>query len=559
MKKLILFIAGLLIVFIAADTGKVLAENGTNDMDNPVKIICSPDLYQLTKEWTEGFGNSTAFEIQVVEPDDMAYEMRDGEHVALVSESCIKRFTDESSWRVVIGRNVFVPVINSNNPFIERLRISGIPAVKFTEIFTENHESYWNILDEKGSGYKINRYFSTEESAMEALSEFMRTTKNGFSNIPLKDGSQLAAAIQNDIYALGFCKLSDITDPLSGEILSNISLVPIDRNNSGKIEHFEDIYGNLNDFARGVWIGKYPKSLVGNIYAAGNSARVNTGEASFLKWVVTDGQKTLEPYGYSTLVGAEKQSILEKLNKPYIFPESQNNYASVFMFLIIFLFIVIAVFVAGFVINSYRKKILQKADHGTGKLINESELSFPNGLYFDRTHTWAFMEKNGSVRVGIDDFLQHITGNYTRVKMKKQGEKIKKNEQLLSLIQDGKQLNVYSPVSGTIIGVNKSLANEPTLINSSTYDEGWLYMIEPSNWLREIQFLKMAEAHQEWLKAEFIKLKNFLLAKNNITTQAGVHFVMQDGGALTKNVLQEMGPKVWEDFQKDFMDNCGIN
>jgi len=84
-------------------------------------------------------------------------------------------------------------------------------------------------------------------------------------------------------------------------------------------------------------------------------------------------------------------------------------------------------------------------------------------------------------------------------------------------------------------------------------------MIEPANWLREIQFLKMAEGHKEWLKAEFIKLKNFLSARNFITTQAGVQFVMQDGGAVADHVLQEMGPEVWEDFQKDFMDNCGIS
>ena len=61
------------------------------------------------------------------------------------------------------------------------------------------------------------------------------------------------------------------------------------------------------------------------------------------------------------------------------------------------------------------------------------------------------MEQNGIVKVGIDDFLQHITGPITRIKMKNEGDKVKKGEQILSLIQNGKQLNIYAPVSGTII------------------------------------------------------------------------------------------------------------
>ena len=55
------------------------------------------------------------------------------------------------------------------------------------------------------------------------------------------------------------------------------------------------------------------------------------------------------------------------------------------------------------------------------------------------------------VRIGIDDFIQHITGPLTKVKMKNPGEKVKKGEPILSIIQNGKLLNINSPVSGTII------------------------------------------------------------------------------------------------------------
>ncbi|MCX6223699.1 MAG: hypothetical protein NTV01_02940 [Bacteroidia bacterium] len=82
--------------------------------------------------------------------------------------------------------------------------------------------------------------------------------------------------------------------------------------------------------------------------------------------------------------------------------------------------------------------------------MNESNLIVPKGLYFDKTHTWAFMEKDGTVKVGIDDFLQHVTGAITSIKMKKPGEKIKKGEHILTIVQNGKRLNICAPLSGII-------------------------------------------------------------------------------------------------------------
>jgi len=42
--------------------------------------------------------------------------------------------------------------------------------------------------------------------------------------------------------------------------------------------------------------------------------------------------------------------------------------------------------------------------------LNENSILAPGGLFYDKTHTWAFMEENGQVKIGINDFLQHVTG-----------------------------------------------------------------------------------------------------------------------------------------------------
>lgn len=558
MKKLIFLIAGWVGIFLIAGFGIVIAQNFEKKPDKPTKILCTPDLLKLTKQWTITYNKDAKFEVQVMNPDDLSYEMRDGEHVAFVSEGSYSKLDDKSDWKIILGRNVIVPVVNANNPCIGQIRESGISAAKLADVFAGNQKADWGFIDEKGAGHPIIMQLSDDKFVADALVNFLGTGKPILTGNSKKSGREIASAVQQDIYALGFCKLTDIIDPENGEIMGNVALLPIDRNSSGKIEHFEEIYGNIFDFTRGVWIGKYPPSLVENIYAVGNTTRLNPDEAAFVKWVVTGGQNLLEPMGFTSLASAEKQSTLEKWNTPVTYPVAKNTYASAPIVIFIIAIFIVMGLLAGLFFYRSKKPLTGNINGEPGNDSGERPLTFPKGLYFDRSHTWAFLEKNGNVRIGIDDFLQNIAGNFTRVKMKAPGDKIKKNETLMSVIQNGKQLNIYSPVSGTIIGVNDALGSEPSLINSSPYNDGWVCMIEPANWLREVQLLKMAESHKEWLKAEFIKLKDFLSSRMPDHSGLAPQFALQDGGVIKGHVLEEMSPEVWEDFQKEFMDHCGV-
>jgi len=225
------------------------------------------------------------------------------------------------------------------------------------------------------------------------------------------------------------------------------------------------------------------------------------------------------------------------------------------------IYIIIALFVSGFIIVTTVRYIIRKKSTLTDQLstnppvFDEKSVVVPKGLYFDKSHTWAFMEIDGNVRIGIDDFLQHITGPVTRIKMKYPGEMIKKGEKIFSVIQNGKQLAIHSPVSGTIKAQNEMLATDTSSINASPYSDGWVYLIEPANWIRETQFMVMAERYREWLRYEFSRLKDFFAASLKANTRDYAHVVLQDGGTVKDNILADFGPEVWEDFQTNFIDS----
>lgn len=181
-------------------------------------------------------------------------------------------------------------------------------------------------------------------------------------------------------------------------------------------------------------------------------------------------------------------------------------------------------------------------------------LNIPQGIYFNRNHTWAHLGESGSAKVGLDDFLQHVIGDLQLSGLKKAGDPIAKGELLAEIKQDGKKLNVFSPISGVVLETNATLAEEPDLINDDPYLKGWLYQIKPSDWIRDTSSCLLAEKASEWSEKEITRFKDFLSmgAMRKYSSEPAM-LVLQDGGEIVDHVLSELPDEVWKDFQEEFL------
>lgn len=209
------------------------------------------------------------------------------------------------------------------------------------------------------------------------------------------------------------------------------------------------------------------------------------------------------------------------------------------------------------IIKNYNKKSKEivnstKSEHCS---FNENSILFPKGLFYDKTHTWSFMQENGTVRIGVDDFLLHITGTINKIKIKKSGDKIVKGEHIFSIIQNGKQLNINAPISGVIKSYNSHLLENPEIINYSPFIDGWIYNVEPSNWNKDIKFLILAEKYKEFLKNEITRLKDYLSSSKLLFNNDISFVVLQDGGELKDNLLEDFSPEAWEEFQVKYLNS----
>jgi glycine cleavage system H lipoate-binding protein/ABC-type phosphate transport system substrate-binding protein len=559
MKKITCLLAGVLILCTFNSAGNDTIKRSNTYNTNSMNIGCTSDLSSITHQWSKDFCKThPEFNINIITVDQsgMSDFSLSEENLCIISDNYFRNIDNKGSI-MVIGRDILVPVISANNPFLDKINLQGVSVNRLQSFLNTPGSFYWSSLVDNNAQLPINFYSIKNESSESEVDGFPGIKMNVINGKEVENSEEFIKIIQNDPYAIGFCKLNDIIISGNQDFAANIKLLPIDKNGNGKMDYFENIYSNLNDFVRGVWIGKYPKSLVKNIYVLIKESQNDENETAFLKWVLTDGQQILAQNGYTELPFNESQSEIESLLvKDNNMETEQDQYAGLKAGLFI-LFILMITGIILYIIITKRtksnKSLLSKINQASG-ILKETELMSPNGLYYDKTHTWAFMEKDGIVKVGIDDFMQHLTGPYTRIKMKNPGEFVKKNEYLLSLVQEGKQLNIYAPFSGKIIDINEILITEPTRVNLSPYNDGWVYKISPNNWLREIQFLQMVGNYREWLKNEIIRIKDFLTTTvNGKSTEYGV-VTFQDGGELSDNILKDLGPEVWEDFQKQFID-----
>jgi glycine cleavage system H protein len=105
----------------------------------------------------------------------------------------------------------------------------------------------------------------------------------------------------------------------------------------------------------------------------------------------------------------------------------------------------------------------------------------PPNLRYTRTHEWIAIEED-KVRIGLTDYGQLDIGEVLYVEyLLDKNEEEKEQGSIIMRLETPKQIKEISlPISGIIIDINTRLDEEPELINTSPYKEGWLLLLDPT-------------------------------------------------------------------------------
>ena len=133
--------------------------------------------------------------------------------------------------------------------------------------------------------------------------------------------------------------------------------------------------------------------------------------------------------------------------------------------------------------------------------IDKFTFRVPKGLYFNDAGAWVRLE--GSVaRLGLSDFAQQRSGDMAFAEVKPVETLLKPGDEFASIETIKVNVILPSPVTGVIAEINHALEDAPELINQDPYGEGWLVVVELTDWDNDTSRLLDADAYYALIKRQ---------------------------------------------------------
>jgi glycine cleavage system H protein len=122
-------------------------------------------------------------------------------------------------------------------------------------------------------------------------------------------------------------------------------------------------------------------------------------------------------------------------------------------------------------------------------------MNVPDDLLYTETHEWIKPEGE-NVRVGITDHAQSELTDVVYVELPKMDRQANAKEAIAVVESVKAASDIYAPVKGTVIEVNKALEADPGLINREPYGQGWIFVLKIDN-ADDLKQLKDASAYKK--------------------------------------------------------------
>jgi glycine cleavage system H protein len=104
-------------------------------------------------------------------------------------------------------------------------------------------------------------------------------------------------------------------------------------------------------------------------------------------------------------------------------------------------------------------------------------MNVPDDLYYTESHEWVRVEGENA-RVGITDHAQAELTDVVYVELPKMGAAAEAKGQIAVVESVKAASDIYAPVKGTVVEVNKALEGNPALINTDPFGDGWIFVLK---------------------------------------------------------------------------------
>lgn len=168
-------------------------------------------------------------------------------------------------------------------------------------------------------------------------------------------------------------------------------------------------------------------------------------------------------------------------------------------------------------------------------------IQIPQDRIYFQSHTWMKKMNDGTVRVGIDEFLARLLQPVSAVAVVYVPSHISQGQPFAWFIRNGTTYAIHNDMSGITYASNPQLAKRPSLLTSDPLNEGWLMTLSQSCMTDPGLKFFTPQEYEAALTKEVDQLAQFL--RTNSRSSANVGTTMHDGGMRIENIEQFIGEK----------------
>lgn len=234
--------------------------------------------------------------------------------IGLLSRDLNPEEVKKGAFPITVTRDAVVPTVSANCPILFDLLVKGIKKEALNDFFIEGKSKYW----EEATGIKtkmpVHVYTRSDAAgAAETWAKYFGKKQEDLLGIGVYGDPGQAQAIKKDPAAIGFSNIVYVYDLKTKEQTNGLIVLPIDLNNNGKIDTYENFYRRMDDLIDAIAAGKYPSPPARDLFFATKGKPTNPIVAEFIKYVLTQGQQYVYESGYISLTTEKLKSELLKI------------------------------------------------------------------------------------------------------------------------------------------------------------------------------------------------------------------------------------------------------
>lgn len=230
--------------------------------------------------------------------------------IGMVSREITPEELKRGAFPVAVTKDAVVAVISAQNPSVAEILAKGLRKESGNDIWITGKATTWSQAFGIKSTSPIHIYTRSDAcGAAEIWAKLFGKKQEDLNGVGVYGDPGLAQAVKRDPLGIGYNNIGYAYDAS----VRGIRVLPVDLNNNGKIDPDENFYESMNDIIDAISKGIYPSPPARDLYfVCKGKPTGNRLLTTFIRWVMTDGQKYVNEAGY---IGLQKEKISNELKK----------------------------------------------------------------------------------------------------------------------------------------------------------------------------------------------------------------------------------------------------